>query len=407
MNKMQKRNYWASIILISSLFWFHGQYPVYPASPTFFQENYLHITELASNGELLTVRGKVRGKWDKILLRVRKGSQQWNKWVYPEDGMFATEIPLLFGKGEYEIEWMLPMEQDQQKYRVVTSHIIQGDFAKRWFPIQYFAESEKVGLEILRPLGGETVSGSKYPLELMLHQKSDDFPSHLAVSVEKGEDRSLYYFPIKKEKMEGQLWLRFGEGEYRIRILRPQWSDSIQRWQLVLLAEWTLISTHNQDQRDLLPQQGIESDHPEIYRLSRQLTAEATTTKQKALQIYRYVATTIHFDLAKYYREGTPWEDSALATLRNRKGICRDYSYLTIALLRASNIPARLIEGTAAGEAHAWVEAEIDGKWITIDPTWGAGYLTPWGTFSQEYRADFFQPSEELFQQHQKNREVY
>ena len=41
---------------------------------------------------------------------------------------------------------------------------------------------------------------------------------------------------------------------------------------------------------------------------------------------------------------------------------------------------ARFVEGRAGGGVfpgrHAWVEAKIDGSWLTMDPTWASGYLT-------------------------------
>lgn len=65
--------------------------------------------------------------------------------------------------------------------------------------------------------------------------------------------------------------------------------------------------------------------------------------------------------------------DSAVDTLLGRKGVCRDYTHLTIALLRAMNVPARLVACYAPGltpmEFHAVVEAYVDGAWVLIDPT--------------------------------------
>ena len=56
-----------------------------------------------------------------------------------------------------------------------------------------------------------------------------------------------------------------------------------------------------------------------------------------------------------------------------RAGVCRDYAHLTIALLRARDVPARLVSVYAPGlrpmDFHAVVEALVDGRWVVVDPT--------------------------------------
>lgn len=65
--------------------------------------------------------------------------------------------------------------------------------------------------------------------------------------------------------------------------------------------------------------------------------------------------------------------DGATRTLLNRQGVCRDYSHLCIALLRARGIPARLVAVYAPGldpmDFHAVAEAWIDGAWRVVDAT--------------------------------------
>jgi transglutaminase-like putative cysteine protease len=65
--------------------------------------------------------------------------------------------------------------------------------------------------------------------------------------------------------------------------------------------------------------------------------------------------------------------DGAVETLLHRRGVCRDYAHLAIALLRAKDIPARLTAVYAPGlrpmDFHAVAEAYVDGAWHVIDPT--------------------------------------
>lgn len=65
--------------------------------------------------------------------------------------------------------------------------------------------------------------------------------------------------------------------------------------------------------------------------------------------------------------------DGATQTLLARQGVCRDFAHLVIAMLRARNVPARLVAVYAPGlrpmDFHAVVEAAIDGRWRVVDAT--------------------------------------
>lgn len=65
--------------------------------------------------------------------------------------------------------------------------------------------------------------------------------------------------------------------------------------------------------------------------------------------------------------------DTAVDTLLLGQGVCRDYAHLTITLLRALEVPARLVAAYAPGldpmDFHAVVEADVDGVWCAVDAT--------------------------------------
>lgn len=65
--------------------------------------------------------------------------------------------------------------------------------------------------------------------------------------------------------------------------------------------------------------------------------------------------------------------DGAADTLLAGAGVCRDYAHLVIALLRAVNVPARLVSVYAPGcspmDFHAVAEAFVDGQWRVVDAT--------------------------------------
>jgi transglutaminase-like putative cysteine protease len=75
---------------------------------------------------------------------------------------------------------------------------------------------------------------------------------------------------------------------------------------------------------------------------------------------------------------------SAMDTLVEQVGVCRDFAHLMIALCRAVNIPARFVSGIDYGAAahlgppdfHAYVEAFLGNRWYLFDPT---GIAAPMG----------------------------
>ena len=68
---------------------------------------------------------------------------------------------------------------------------------------------------------------------------------------------------------------------------------------------------------------------------------------------------------------------SALDTIGERVGVCRDFAHLMIALCRALNIPARFITGIDYGadpalgpsDFHAYVEVFLGDRWYLFDPS--------------------------------------
>ena len=65
--------------------------------------------------------------------------------------------------------------------------------------------------------------------------------------------------------------------------------------------------------------------------------------------------------------------DGAADTLLAGAGVCRDYAHLVVALLRAVNVPARLVAvyapGCAPMDFHAVAEAFVEGQWRVVDAT--------------------------------------
>jgi transglutaminase-like putative cysteine protease len=79
------------------------------------------------------------------------------------------------------------------------------------------------------------------------------------------------------------------------------------------------------------------------------------------------------YERLDYVPEATSPVGGAVETLESGQGVCRDYAHLTAALLRALDVPARLVSVYAPElspmDFHAVVEAVVDGRWVVVDST--------------------------------------
>lgn len=102
-------------------------------------------------------------------------------------------------------------------------------------------------------------------------------------------------------------------------------------------------------------------------------TARAEFGDLEGHELLAAVAAWVHDRLAYVSGSSLP-TDGAVRTLLARQGVCRDFAHLTIALLRARDVPARLVSVYAPGldpmDFHAVCEAWVGNAWQLVDATW-------------------------------------
>lgn len=139
------------------------------------------------------------------------------------------------------------------------------------------------------------------------------------------------------------------------------------------------------DRFDLLPQEGIESNNPDIKKTANSITNDAD--QNPAYKIYKF--TSSYLDYSKTGCEDT--NISALEAFHTKVGTCIAYSRLMVALCRGSEIPAKMVIGTVMpdilysfpqtvttctpGNGHAWVEYSTQDSWHLADPCSYQGFL--------------------------------
>jgi|GEM_PF-1315633 len=367
----------------------------------FGQEAALSLSSESSyikGNEIFPLKGEAANLTDEdtIMLRLKKDSKNWTHVIPVKNGEFSYEVPLFFGKGIHELEVLVPDEDRENYYQTATTLIIDNESGRVMSPIEYADKYRERGVTLESPHFGGEKSDGVYSIKGSIDPKAEFGPetTHIYITTKKGEDEALDVIPVDDFTFEDSFYLRFGPGTYEVTLSVPEIKEeNSDYFRFFGFAKFEVKST-GEDKRDLLPSRGVQSDAQEIKEQAKTVTAGQTSDRDKAKAIYDYVAKYVSYDVEKYENDDFNWDDSALKTLETRTGVCQDYAYLAIALLRASDIEARFVEGRAGGifpGRHAWVEANLDGEWVTLDPTWGSGYLKD-GRFVPAFNEDYFDP---------------
>ncbi|MCH5597377.1 transglutaminase-like domain-containing protein [Niabella ginsengisoli] len=116
----------------------------------------------------------------------------------------------------------------------------------------------------------------------------------------------------------------------------------------------------------LFPSRYCQADR--MYKFAEMEFKNIKTTYGKVTAICNWIYKTVH-----YVSGSTNANTSAIETITQREGVCRDFAHLGIVMCRALSIPARYIAAYAyqlnPPDFHACFEAYIDGKWILFDAT--------------------------------------
>jgi hypothetical protein len=117
----------------------------------------------------------------------------------------------------------------------------------------------------------------------------------------------------------------------------------------------------------LKPADKIESDAPEIMAQAR-LLSEGVKSQDKLVKVL--AAWT-----ADWLNDTIDDGGSAVESYRSKNGNCQTHARLYTALARAAGIPTRFVSGLVHLERkgflyHSWAESFIDGRWVSVDPTY-------------------------------------
>jgi transglutaminase-like putative cysteine protease len=116
----------------------------------------------------------------------------------------------------------------------------------------------------------------------------------------------------------------------------------------------------------LLPSRYCQAD--QLASLAHQIAGDAVPGYDQVEAIRAWIQQNIRYTYGVSNSATT-----ALDTLEQRAGVCRDFVHLGLALCRSLDIPARMVVGYLYQldpmDLHAWFEAFVGGRWYAFDAT--------------------------------------
>lgn len=130
----------------------------------------------------------------------------------------------------------------------------------------------------------------------------------------------------------------------------------------------------SRDQKEFLKGTGfLQTDDARVKDHARKAAAGSADPGTIALRMEKYV----HKELKK--KNFSTALASAAEVAKSLEGDCTEHACLLAAMLRTQQIPSRVVVGLVYAErfgafgGHMWTEAWLDGNWVPLDGTLGAG----------------------------------
>jgi transglutaminase superfamily protein len=117
----------------------------------------------------------------------------------------------------------------------------------------------------------------------------------------------------------------------------------------------------------LLPSNTVQSRDPIIRKLAQTIAGQRPSADDKIAAVLDWLELNIRKEAVDTF--------SALDVLDARRGECQGHAYLYAALMRALDVPTRVVNGLVYSPEyqgflyHSWAESLVDGGWRAVDPT--------------------------------------
>lgn len=319
--------------------------------------------------------------------------------------VFLPQISNLTDQDDYELTMLAPISFGETHYSITPATVVQigndlkitynkGQLKDKAAAVM-FGEEVVYQLNLNATLENKTLIPAYYFLTLppdMAHQEvfiNGITPTPKKMEIDEDGNVKAYYFLQPRQKISVQ-------------------TDVLARVRALTFD--TAKSGYQSDIPDNLVRRYSsgyefwEAADPKIQKQAKALVKKDAKVVENVRAIYDFVTSKLSYNSAKFKASSRQGAIKAMENPKNSLSI--DYADLTVSLLRASGIPARVPVGFAYSPGlkksdglqdayHAWVEVFIpEVGWISIDPVWGEKYdnfgstdfdhfaFLMWGTYS-------------------------
>lgn len=206
-------------------------------------------------------------------------------------------------------------------------------------------------------------------LENRMKVESNEYGKNMRLMVQSGNNK--YYYSVKNNVE--YLPIQFGKGTYEVKLLRHIEGNRYAVIDKVFLN----ITEEPQDTFLSSSQPVIWEDNEELLKLSKKILKGKKTDEEKVKAVYEYVVKNMRYDRVKLKNLQNDYVPDLSKTIKDKKGICYDYSALFAGILRSEGIPTKLVKGykNDLKNYHAWNEVYLDGEWHIVDTTYDSAFI--------------------------------
>jgi len=205
----------------------------------------------------------------------------------------------------------------------------------------------------------------------------------LHVIVSKEGDRFDYYVPVVDGEFDAKLFTPFGLGKHNVTVIADE--AEIQEDQVIIngsttiddyleqtllthyifddaetIMKFSVLNASNEPIKDLLPTTYINYDQTSLYNVSNTLTYNLTNQYSKSKALYNWIVE--NYTLKEALNPNGLLNAKELVEWRSANSV--ELCILYTALLRATDIPARMARGINEEGIDYWVETFLNGQWV-------------------------------------------
>lgn len=204
------------------------------------------------------------------------------------------------------------------------------------------------------------------------------------VIVTKDANKTSYYIPVKEGVFGSKIYTPFGLGKHNVKVIvdlgvskkqsigflelpTATLDDFVKDAQAFrfdeassdIVLKFSVLNTSSEPIRNILQSIYVNYDYTEIYFITNSLTFNLTNQYSKAKELYEWIVENYQYLDGMSGSQLRDAREMAVVKSGNSIELC----FLYTALLRSTNIPAKIMRGNTGQEVLYWVETYLNGEW--------------------------------------------